>query len=108
MFEAALHFYDWTLRKVLRRKFATLLVSFAVIALTVFLYEQVPRPDLFPTKTRDWLFGFVQAPEGISFDQMGTGQSQQIANHRGADPERDVHHDLLRQSGESGRVSSFT
>jgi HAE1 family hydrophobic/amphiphilic exporter-1 len=63
-------FYDKTLRGVLRWKLATLLVSFAMIALTVFLFE-VSRTGFIPNEDAGLLFGFVQGPEGMSFDQMG-------------------------------------
>ena len=41
VFDAWLHGYDWSLKKVLRHKFATLMVSFIVIALTAVLFLQI-------------------------------------------------------------------
>jgi len=84
MFDRALGFYDRTLRFVLRHKFATLLVSFGVVILTVVLYEHV-RTGFIPNEDEGLAFGFVQAPEGIGFDQMGADM-QKIASIVQADP----------------------
>ncbi len=84
MFDGALKFYDWSLARVLRHKLATLLVSFMIVGLTVFLYENV-RTGFIPNEDTGLLFGFVQAQEGIGFDQMGQNM-QQIAEITKADP----------------------
>jgi len=84
MFDGALKFYDWSLAGVLRHKLATLLVSFMIVGLTVFLYENV-RTGFIPNEDAGLLFGFVQAQEGIGFDQMGQNM-QQIAEITKADP----------------------
>lgn len=83
-FDYALHFYDWSLGKVLRHKLATLLVSFAVIGLTFLLYEQI-QTGFIPNEDTGLVFGFVQAPEGIGFDRMGNDM-QQLAKIAEADP----------------------
>jgi len=70
MFEHGLHLYERTLKTVLRWKLTTLFVSFGVIALTFFLFEAV-KTGFIPNEDTGLVFGFVQAPEGISFDQMG-------------------------------------
>jgi HAE1 family hydrophobic/amphiphilic exporter-1 len=85
MFEHGLHFYERTLKTVLRWKLTTLLVSFAVIALTFFLFQAV-KTGFIPNEDAGLLFGFVQAPEGISFDQMGN-DIHQIASIVEADPD---------------------
>ena len=84
VFDRALHFYDWSLSKVLRHKMITLLASFAVIALTVFLFEAV-KTGFIPNEDTGLVFGFVRGPEGIGFDQMGQ-EMQQIAAIAEADP----------------------
>jgi HAE1 family hydrophobic/amphiphilic exporter-1 len=84
MFDRSLSFYDRTLKAVLRHKFVTLMVSFAVIALTYVLFE-ASRTGFIPPEDTGLLFGFVQAPEGIGFDRMGQDM-QQIANIIRADP----------------------
>ncbi len=85
VFDRALHFYDSSLRVVLRHKLATLLASFAVIALTFFLFEAV-KTGFIPNEDTGLVFGFVQGPEGIGFDQMGRDM-RQIAAITEADPD---------------------
>jgi HAE1 family hydrophobic/amphiphilic exporter-1 len=84
MFDAALGFYDRTLKIVLRHKFATLMVSVVVIALTVFLYENV-QTGFIPNEDQGLVFGFIQAQEGIGFNEMGA-DVQKIASIVQADP----------------------
>ncbi|HET7751420.1 MAG TPA: efflux RND transporter permease subunit [Terriglobales bacterium] len=84
MFDGALKFYDWSLARVLRHKLATLLISFVVVGLTLFLYESA-KTGFIPNEDAGLLFGFIQAQEGIGFDQMGQ-KMQQIANITMADP----------------------
>jgi hydrophobic/amphiphilic exporter-1 (mainly G- bacteria), HAE1 family len=78
MFDHALNFYQRTLRVVLRHKFATLILSLGVVALTVFLFEAV-HTGFIPNEDTGLVFGFVQAPEGIGFDQMSTDMRQLAA-----------------------------
>ena len=84
MFDGALRFYDWSLARVLRHKLATLLVSFLIVGLTFTLYESV-RTGFIPNEDTGLLFGFIQAQEGIGFDQMGQKMAQ-IANITQHDP----------------------
>jgi HAE1 family hydrophobic/amphiphilic exporter-1 len=84
MFDLALGFYDRTLKVVLRHKFATLMVSFAVIVLTVFLYENV-QTGFIPNEDQGLVFGFIQAQEGIGFHEMGA-DVQKIASIVQSDP----------------------
>ena len=84
MFDSGLRFYERTLKGVLRWKFATLLVSFGVIVLTVLLFK-VSKTGFIPNEDQGLVFGFVQAPEGIGFDVMGQ-KVQQIADIVEHDP----------------------
>ncbi len=84
IFDRGLGFYDRTLKVVLRHKLATLMVSFAIVALTVVLFE-ASKTGFIPNEDTGLVFGFVQAPEGISFDQMGRDM-QEIASITQADP----------------------
>ena len=77
VFDRMLHGYRWSLHKVLQHKLATLLLSFAVIGLTFFLFSAV-KTGFIHNEDIGLVFGFVQGPEGISFDQMGKDM-QQIA-----------------------------
>ena len=78
VFDRMLHGYRWSLHKVLQHKLATLLLSFAIIGLTFFLFSAV-KTGFIPNEDIGLVFGFVQGPEGISFDQMGKDM-QQIAS----------------------------
>jgi len=84
MFDMALRFYEKTLRRALDWKFATLMVSFGVVALTIFLFE-ISKTGFIPNEDQGLVFGFVQAPEGIGFDEMGQ-KMQQIADVVEKDP----------------------
>ena len=102
MFDGALKFYDWSLAKVLRHKLATLLVSFVVVGLTLFLYEST-KTGFIPNEDTGLLFGFVQAQEGIGFDQMGQ-KMQQIANLTMADPNVELTMTFYGSPVNQGRV----
>jgi HAE1 family hydrophobic/amphiphilic exporter-1 len=84
VFDGGLHFYERTLKTVLQWKKVTLFVSLGVIALTFFLFEEV-KTGFIPNEDTGLVFGFVQGPEGISFDQMGKDMHQ-IAAIVQADP----------------------
>ncbi len=84
VFDRALGFYESSLRTVLRHKMATLLVSFAVIGLTFFLFQSV-QTGFIPNEDAGLLFGFVQGPEGIGFERMGANL-QKIAEITQQDP----------------------
>ncbi len=83
-FERGLQFYDWSLKHVLRHKLATLFVSFAVIALTFFLYEG-SKTGFIPNEDRGLVFGFIMGPEGIGFNEMGADVAK-IADICRSDP----------------------
>jgi HAE1 family hydrophobic/amphiphilic exporter-1 len=61
--------YDWTLRGVLRHRFATLMASLVIVAFTVQLFLQIPKGFL-PSEDSGGMFGITQAAQGISFDAM--------------------------------------
>ncbi|MGZ4838386.1 MAG: efflux RND transporter permease subunit [Terriglobales bacterium] len=69
VFDAWLRGYDWSLKKVLRHKFATLMVSFLVIALTAVLFIQI-RTGFLPDEDQGLVFAFTEAQQGISFHDM--------------------------------------
>jgi HAE1 family hydrophobic/amphiphilic exporter-1 len=69
VFDGMLHFYDWSLQKVLRHRLATLLVSLAIVVATVQLFTLMPKGFL-PSEDQGNIFAFTEAAEGISFDAM--------------------------------------
>jgi len=68
-FDSVLRAYDWSLQKVLRFRFVTLLVSFGIIAVTVWLFIRIPKGFL-PSEDSGFIFGVTMAQQGISFDSM--------------------------------------
>jgi len=61
--------YEKALRVVLAHRWVTLVVFFATIALTIFLFRVVPF-GLFPQQDTGQLSGFFDAPQDISFPAM--------------------------------------
>jgi hydrophobic/amphiphilic exporter-1 (mainly G- bacteria), HAE1 family len=68
-FQGMHHAYDWSLQRVLRHRFATLLVSLALVGLTAYLFIRIPKGFL-PSEDSGQMFGVTQAAEGISFNAM--------------------------------------
>jgi len=75
VFDKWLELYDSSLKAVLRHKFATLLVSFAVIGLTGYLYT-VSKTGFIPDEDQGLIFAFTEARQGIAFDDMMKLQQQ--------------------------------
>ena len=69
LFERALAYYDRALLWVLARERATLIVAFATLILTAFLYIFIAK-GLFPTQDTGQLQARVQATESISYARM--------------------------------------
>lgn len=69
MFESWLRAYEWTLDKVLARKAVMLLVTFATLGGTVYLYMIVPK-GFFPQEDTGFLIGVTEAATDTSFEAM--------------------------------------
>src|ERR1043165_713214 len=65
VFDNWLKGYDWSLKIVLRHKFATFVLSLGVIALTFFLYT-MSRTGFIPDEDQGLIFGFTEAQQGRS------------------------------------------
>ncbi len=61
--------YDRTLQVTLRHRFATLMVSFAVLVATMILFYVIPK-GFFPNEDTGQIFAITEASEDISFDAM--------------------------------------
>jgi HAE1 family hydrophobic/amphiphilic exporter-1 len=83
-FEWMLRSYDRTLKIILRHRVTTIAVSAALLVVTVFLFKDVPKGFL-PTEDNGQIFGFTEAAEDISFDEMVRKQ-QQVARIIGECP----------------------
>jgi len=73
LWEKSVAFYDTTLRWVLGRQTATLVVAGATLVLTVLLYIIVPK-GFFPIQDTGIILGLSEAPQSISFAAMAERQ----------------------------------
>ncbi|MFO0600186.1 MAG: multidrug efflux RND transporter permease subunit [Myxococcaceae bacterium] len=78
MFDGMLSFYRRTLEWVLARQTATLLVTIATLALTVWLTVEIPK-GFFPQQDTGLIVGVTQGDPGASFARMGQLQERAIA-----------------------------
>ena len=72
-FEWVIERYASTLRWVLRRQRATLIVTIATLVLTIVLYVVVPK-GFFPVQDTGVILGVSEAPESVSFAAMAERQ----------------------------------
>ena len=75
VFNAMLAVYDRTLTRVMRHRRATILLSFALLAATIYLFIAIPKGFL-PNEDTGAIFGFTEAAQGISFDDMARHQQE--------------------------------
>ncbi len=83
-FDALLGGYRRTLDIALRFRFVTLMVFFGTMAVTVFLYIQIPK-GFFPTQDTGVMLGITEAAQDVSFSEMARRQ-QRAAEIVAADP----------------------
>jgi multidrug efflux pump len=75
VFESMIAFYGRTLKFVLRYQTITLLVAVATLALTVFLYNVIPK-GFFPVQDTGVIQGISQAPQTIGSKGMAEKQQE--------------------------------
>jgi HAE1 family hydrophobic/amphiphilic exporter-1 len=68
-FDSMLRFYDWTLQAVLRHRFATLAVSFLLLAYTAHLFTVIPK-GFVPSEDTGQIIINSEAAQGTSFNDM--------------------------------------
>jgi HAE1 family hydrophobic/amphiphilic exporter-1 len=68
-FQGMLRLYDGTLKYVLGRRRATMIVSGLLLVATFLLFADIPKGFL-PNEDQGSIFAFTEAAEGISFDAM--------------------------------------
>jgi HAE1 family hydrophobic/amphiphilic exporter-1 len=78
MFDSWLRLYDWTLRMTLRHRFATMVVSLALLGGTVYLFGVVPKGFL-PSEDQGRFMVNTEAAQGISYEDMSRHQLQVAA-----------------------------
>jgi HAE1 family hydrophobic/amphiphilic exporter-1 len=77
-FDLLLAVYARGLRSVLRHRFVTLLVMFATIVLTGYLYVLIPK-GFFPQQDTGMILGITEAAQNISFPAMVQRQRAVVA-----------------------------
>ena len=75
MFKSWLRGYEWSLDRVLRYKFVTLLVTFATLGFSIWLYIIIPK-GFFPTEDTGFISASTEGSSDISFAQMAVLQRQ--------------------------------
>ncbi len=83
-FDAVKHAYDVSLKWVIARPRATMVVFMAIVVATGFLFAKMPKGFL-PSEDNGQIFGFVEAAQDISFDAM-SGLTRQVADIIRKDP----------------------
>jgi HAE1 family hydrophobic/amphiphilic exporter-1 len=78
VFQAMLGAYEWSLRRVLEHRVATLLLSAVILLATVYLFVIIPKGFL-PSEDTGQIFGFTEATQGISFEAMARHQKEVAA-----------------------------
>ena len=73
VFQGMLNAYDWSLKKAIRHRLATLVTSLVVLVITGYLFVIMPKGFL-PTDDTGQIFTMVEANQGISFESMKTHQ----------------------------------
>ncbi len=69
VFQGMLRGYDWSLRRVLRHRFITLMASMVLLVATLYIFFQIPKGFL-SSEDSGFVIGFTQAQQGISVDSM--------------------------------------
>ena len=99
--------YEWTLRRVIRHRFLTMLTAAGTLAATIFLFGLVPK-GFIPDQDTGQLQGYTEAPQDVSFDGMAAQQAK-VAEVLGADPNIDAFSSNIgtggpTTSGNTGRL----
>ncbi|HEY2184244.1 MAG TPA: efflux RND transporter permease subunit [Xanthobacteraceae bacterium] len=87
-FDALLALYETGLKVVLRHRFLTLMVMLGTIAVTGYLYVQIPK-GFFPQQDTGLIIGLSEAAQDISFQAMSERQ-QAVINAVLEDPAVDT------------------
>ncbi|MEH2287263.1 efflux RND transporter permease subunit [Nostoc sp.] len=88
VFDRLLGLYDWSLKKVLKYHFTTMILSVVLLAVTVGLLVVVPK-GFIPSEDTGQITGITQAAQDASFDNLVQHQ-QTVANLIRQDPNVDA------------------
>ena len=96
-FQGMLAIYEWSLRRVVQRRRAMMLVSGILLLATVYLFVIIPK-GFIPSEDSGQMFGFTEAGQDISFEEM-TRHQQAVAEIVGQDPNVDSFSSSVGASG---------
>ncbi len=77
-FDRMLAAYDWSLVRVMRHRFATMVASVVLLIATGYLFVAIPKGFL-PSEDTGTIFMFTESVEGVSFDAMKQNQQKIMA-----------------------------
>jgi HAE1 family hydrophobic/amphiphilic exporter-1 len=77
VFDGMRDFYGWTLRRVVRHRFLTLMVAVATLVATIFLYGFVPK-GFIPSQDTNQIQGQTLFQQDASYDSMLDVQRQAV------------------------------
>ena len=97
VFDGMRDIYSWTLRGVIRHRFATLLVAAGTLVATVYLYGFIPK-GFIPNQDTDQLAGSTEMPQEASYDAMVRSQ-ERVAAIVGADPNVEAYFSMVNAAG---------
>lgn len=69
LFSSMLNAYNWSLKVVLDHRLTTMIISALLLGVTIFLFIIMPKGFL-PSEDTGQIFGFTEAAQGISFEDM--------------------------------------
>jgi HAE1 family hydrophobic/amphiphilic exporter-1 len=98
-FDGMLHYYERSLKVVIRHRFATMMLIFVLTVATGYLFLKIPKGFL-PTEDTGQIFAFTEAAQGISFDDMVKHQ-RELAAIVAKDPNVDAFMSAVGASGSS-------
>ena len=87
-FEKLLSAYDFTLRKVMRHGFATMVVAVLLFVGTLYLFRMMPT-GFIPSQDGGFIFGVTMAGQDVSFESMQQRQKA-VTDILQADPNLEV------------------
>src|SRR5262249_16193120 len=103
-FDGMLHFYETTLKVVLRHRLATIVVSFGLLLATIHLFTVVPK-GFVPSEDLGMILSFTEGTQGVAFDHMVRRQQELVAIIA-KDPNIDAFMSSVGSGGASGAGNS--
>jgi len=103
-FDALLRGYEATLQMALRHRPATMLLFFAMLGGSIWLFRNIPKGFLASEDTGE-IYLFAEAAQGISFDNMAVHQ-RELADMVRTDPDIRVANSNIGASGSSNSMNT--